>query len=406
MKYKVFFIFLILFTRTLTFSQEIPTITIEPTSFTKIIIRVPDFEGPKELSSNLSSILRKLLNYHLFIIALKEPPLPGFTSKEYYLKGYIEKKNNQIFIKAELQDNLENKTLKIYKVEGNSNYPQSLIYALCDKLIETISIYKGISFSKIAFVKRTSREDKLYIADFSKENPKLINSAPLILFPKFSKSGDKVAYLIYNNNKYILEIYNIKTGEKKEFFIEGLSSTPVWFPNERELIITVELKGNMSLYKLNLETGTLNLLMTKEGIIQAGSISSDENLLAYVYTDRTGKPQIYFLDLKTLKTYKIPQNYYYNTSPRFSPDGKKLLFLSKSKDITYIIIYNLETQEKREIKFIGKLKDPAFSPTGDYILVYGETKEGKGLYLIHLDSHLSFLYLFGNNFLFPDWAPL
>ncbi len=407
MKHKgLFFLLFFIFFHTLVFSQEIPTITVEPTSFTKIVIRVPDFEGPKEISFQLSSLLRKLLNYHLFILALKEPPLTGYASKEYYFKAHLEKKNDQIFIKAELWDNLENKILKIYKVEGNSNYPQSLIYALCDKLVETISSYKGISFSKIAFVKRTSQGDKLYITDFSKENPKLINSAPLILFPKFSKSGDKIAYIVYQKNKYILEIYNIKKDEKREFFIDGLASAPVWLPNERELILTIEEKGNISLYKLNLETGTFNLLLKQEGILQAGSVSPDENLLAYVNTDRTGKPQIYFLDLKTLKTYKIPQKFCYNTSPRFSSDGKKLLFLSKSGNISSIILYNINTKEQREIKFMGKLKDPAFSPTGDYILIYGETREGKGLHLIHLDSQLSFLYLAGDNFIFPDWAPL
>ena len=408
MRYKILIIFLLIFfaLSKISFSYEAPTITVEPISFSKIVIRAPNFEGDKELSDKLTPLLRKLLNYHLFILALKNPPLPNYPSKEYYLKGIIEKRNHELFIKAELWDTFENKVLKIYKITGSLNYPQALIYVLCDKLVESISHYKGIAFSKIAFVKRTSQGDKLYIIDFSKENPRLLRKAPLILFPKFSKKGDKLAYLVYEKNKYFLEIYNLKNLTTEKFFINGLCSTPVWFPNGKELVLTVEEKQNMALYRFNLKTKKLTSLIKKPGILQAGSISPGGTFLAYVYGKRAGKPQIYLLDLETLKTYRIPQKRVYNTSPRFSPKGENLLFLSKSGGVSSIILYNLITKEQKQIKFLGNLEDPAFSPTGDYIIAYGESIKGKGLYLIHLDSYLSYLYLPGSNFIFPDWTKL
>ncbi|MDF2953496.1 MAG: Periplasmic component TolB of the Tol biopolymer transport system [Thermodesulfobacterium sp.] len=414
MKYKFYlfflfflFVFFLFVFYKISLCEEIPTITVQPTSFSKILIRVPDFEGDKKLSTKLTPLLRRLLNYHLFILALENPPLPNFPSKEYYLKGQIEKRGNEIFIKAELIDTLENKVLKIYKVTGSSSYPQSLIYALCDKLVESISHYKGIAFTKIVFVKRTSKGDKLYVADFSKENPRLLRKAPLVLFPKFSKKGDKIAYLVYENHKYYLEIYDFRNSTKRKFFIEGICSSPVWLPDGEELIITAEKGQSMALYRFNLKTQKLDLLIkTEEGILQAGSVSSGGIFLTYVYGKRAGTPQIYLLDLETLKSYKIPQKGVYNTSPRFSPKGEGLLFLSKSSSISSIILYNLRTKEQREIKFLGNLEDPAFSPTGDYILAFGEGRKGKGVYLIHLDSSLTYLYLPGKNFVSVDWAEL
>lgn len=404
-KILLFFLFLLIFLK-YSLCEEIPTITVEPTSFSKNVIRIPDFDGDKELSSKLTPLLRKLLNYHLFVLALKNPPLPNYPSKEYYLVGNIEKRGDEIFINAELRDSIENKTLNIFKISGSSNYSQTLIYALCDKLIESISSYKGIAFTKIAFVKRTLKGDKLYVADFSKENPRLLREAALILFPKFSKSGNKIAYLVYEENKYLLEIYNLKNSTRENFAFKGICSTPVWLPNEKELVITVEEGQEMALYLFNTETKKLTLLIKTRGILQAGSISPKGSYLAYVYGERAGNPQIYLLDLETLKSYKISQKRTYNTSPRFSPQGEYLLFLSKSGGISSITLYNLKTKELREIKFLGNLEDPAFSPTGDYILAFGEGKDGKGLYLIHLDSSLTYLYLPGNNFIFPDWAKL
>ncbi|PMP68729.1 MAG: hypothetical protein C0190_00995 [Thermodesulfobacterium geofontis] len=407
MKYKIFYLLLFfLISSKISLCEEVPTITVEPISFSKTIIRIPDFEGDKELSTQLTPLLRKLLNYHLFVLALKNPPLPNYPSKEYYLVGNIAKNGNEISIKAELRDTLENKVLNVYKISGSSNYPQTLIYALCDKLIESISRYKGVAFTKIVFVKRTSRGDKLYIADFSKENPRLLRTADLILFPKFSKSGNKLAYLVYEENKYFLEIYNLKNSTKEKFPLKGICSTPVWFPDEKELAITIEEGQEIALYRFNIETKELNLLIKTRGILQAGSISPEGSFLAYVYGERAGNPQIYLLDLKTLKTYKIPQKRIYNTSPRFSPQGEFLLFLSKSGGISLITLYNLKTKEQKEIKFLGGLEDPTFSPTGDYILAFGNGKDGKGIYLIHLDSSLTYLYLPGSNFIFPDWAEL
>ncbi len=409
MRYRIsllFVIFVLLTFFKVSLSEEIPTITIEPSSFSKIVIRVPDFKGDKELSTKLTPLLRRLLNYHLFILALKTPPLPNYPSKEYYLKGTIEKDGDKIIIKAELIDTLENRVLNIYKISGSFKYSQRLIYALCDKVVESISDYKGIAYTKIAFVKRTSSGDRLYIADFSKKNPRLLRKAKLILFPKFSRSGKKLAYLVYENKKYFLEVYDFTKAKRKTFFIKGICSTPVWLPNEKELVITVDNGKYMGLYRLNLETGKPLLLIKRKGVLQAGSVSPKGVFLAYVYGKRVGKPQIYLLDFETLKSFRIPQPRAYNTSPRFSPKGGKLLFLSKTGGVSYIVLYNLKTKKLRQIKFLGELEDPAFSPTGDYIMAFGEGRKGEGVYLIHLDSTLTYLYLPGKNFIFIDWGKL
>ena len=51
--------------------------------------------------------------------------------------------------------------------------------------------------------------DTLYVMDFSKLHLKKIKTADLILFPKFSPSGRKIAYIIYKNGKYNKSFYKI-----------------------------------------------------------------------------------------------------------------------------------------------------------------------------------------------------
>lgn len=399
-KLLILLLILIIYTPSV-LAQTEGIITITPQSYSKIIIRVPPLEGdPKDEAGEL---LRNLLNFHLFCLALKEPPLPGFKNKEFYLKGKINFSGQIITFSGELWEVYENKPLKRYSAEGSSL--ERLIYAISDQIIQDISPYRGVSSTRLAFVKRTPTGDNLYLLDFSKRNLRKIRSASLILFPKFSVSGKKLAYLIYEGGTYSLEIYTLNTQERQRFEINGLSSAPLWLPDERGLILTLGKNENINIYQFSLENQKLTPLTSGRGVHQAGSLSLDGKLLAYV-GDSSGKPQVYLLNLETLKTQRISFEGGHNTSPRFSPKGNQLLYISSSGGDRTLIFYNLKTGEKRRLSLPYALTDPSFSPSGDYIIFRGKGKKGGGLYLMHLDSHLIYPYLSFDNLYYPDWGKL
>lgn len=403
MKSKIIFLLLILINITLlkVEAQDSAIITVTPQSFSKIIIRIPPFEG--ETEEEISSILRKLLNYHLICVALKEPPFKGFKEKSYYLKGNLSKRD-QFFFEGELIDVFEEKPIKHYRIENSSL--ERLVYALSDQIIKDISPYNGVSHSKLVFVKRNKKGDHLYIMDFSKRNLKKIRSAELILFPKFSPSGKKIAYLIYEKNHYHLEVYHILNDEVKRFKLQGLSSAPLWAPDEKHLYLTIGMEGEINIYKFSLEEKTLTSITRGKGIHQAGSISPDGKFIAYV-GDSSGSPQIYILDLFSRQTKRISFEGKYNTSPRFSPKGDRLLYLSSQGGQSQLVIYDLKTGEEKKYVLKGiSLTDPSFSPTGDYLIFKAKGKIGKGLYLLHLDSMLYYSYLPFENLYYPDWGKL
>ncbi len=402
----VFLLFLYISWSNPAFCEETPKITVEPYSFSKTIVKVIPFKGNQNLSKKLTLVLVRLLNYHIFILASSESAIVPPTNREYLIKGNIQIKGKRVLLSAELWDNLENRVMESYRIEGPLRYPYLVVYSLCNKVVEKLSGYKGLAFSRIAFVKRTSYEDKLYITDFSKVNPYLLISAPLILFPKISPKGDKLACLVYKKGKFFLVVFDFKKRIKKSFFIKGICSTPVWAPDEEHLFLTIENKGNLSIAEFDLKTKVLKFILKGEGVYQAGSVSRDGRFLSYVYNGRAEKPKVYILDLKTLQSYKVSQAFNYDTSPRFSPKKNVLLYLERTQGSTYIILYNLNDKNRKKLQFSGYLEDPSFSPTGDYIIAYGTGPKGTGIYLIHLDSDLSYLYIKGKNFLYPDWGKL
>ena len=219
-------------------AQEFPFITVETSQFKKTIIRVPEFSGDPTEGKKAAALLRRLFNYHLFLIALKSPPLPGFRAKEYYLKGKVLKEEGMLTIQAELWNVLENRLIKIFKVYGKGPL-EYLVYRLCDRVIKNISAYQGLAETKIVFVKRGGEKSSLYLIYFSKKHRFLIDRAPLVLFPKFSPSGKMLAYLVYKKGEYVLRIFNFKTKKKKSFSIKHISSAPVWSPDETGLFLTL-----------------------------------------------------------------------------------------------------------------------------------------------------------------------
>lgn len=386
--------------------EGIPTIRVEPHAFGKILIRIPDFEGPYEISSKFTSSLRKLLNLHLFILASPLRPVEHLLTKEYHLKGKLTQQGDTLEIKTVLEDLTQRREIKTYTLTTKVNQISFAASSLADRLVEDLSKYKGIAQTKVAFVKRTRTGDHLYISDFSKETVKHVRSASLILFPKFSPSGEKLVYLVYDKGRYLIEVYDVQRKLYKNLPLKGISSPAVWNIDERYIFVSLEDQGKMGIYKLDTETNNLEFLLGGEGIFQVGDISKDGKKILYVFDKRTGKPDVYMFDLETFNSKKISSTKGYNTSPRFSPKENTILYLSRREGNTYIHLLDLSTRKERKILFRGKLEDPAFSPTGDYILTFGEGPQGTGIYLIHLDSHLSTIYIPGKNFLFPSWTKL
>jgi len=387
------------------FSEEKAKLVITATSFSKISIYVPDFSGNQTLGKTLSKYLRRALNYHLFVLATPFKPISP-TPNSYEVSGEVKTTKKFVILKAFLYELATGKKLKAFLLKGPKRYPYFISYYLCDEVIKEISGYPGVAFTKVAFVKRTPFGDKLYIADFVKAHPRCLDQARLILFPKFSKQGDKLAYLVFSPYGYRLRVFNLKTLKKQDYFVKGICSTPVWDKSGNNLFLTVSKGGHIGIYELSLKTGNLKPILVGKGVYQASSVSPDGRYLAFVYDLGGDRPKVYIYDFKTHKKVRISGNKGYNTTPRFSPRGDTLAYLSRRAGVTFLKVVNLKNQSSKIFELPLNAKYFCFSPTGNYILAYGSGEEGKGVYLIHLDSGLYFVYLRGRNFLYPTWSRL
>src|SRR5690606_499407 len=90
----------------------------------------------------------------------------------------------------------------------------------------------------------------------------------------------------------------------------------------------------------------------------------------------SGGPQIYRMSASGGSAQRVTFNGNYNISPRISPDGKTLAFISRRENRFQLYTLNLANgQELRLSDSVGD-ESPSFSPNGQY-LMYATSDAGR-----------------------------
>jgi TolB protein len=115
------------------------------------------------------------------------------------------------------------------------------------------------------------------------------------------------------------------------------------------------------------------------------------NLIAFS-SDATNndKQQIFIMDLQGNGVKQVCHEPLDCFSPRFSPDGKKIVFTATNVVSDFIYMIDLEDTSTWSFpKFIDGGADPQFSPDGEYLLYHSEKNEDNAIYILDLQTDSS-----------------
>ena len=185
-------------------------------------------------------------------------------------------------------------------------------------------------------------------------------------------------------------VYDTKTGQSRLVSSRaGINSGAVFLPGGEEIILTLSHSGNAELYQMNLATKKLKRL-TRDGAPDVDpSINVDGTLLTFL-SARHGKPMIFTLDPSGLEK-KVKQISFvgqFNATPRFSPDGKEIVFASWLDNRFDLFRVNAKgTGLSRLTKNFGSNEDPTYSNDGEFIAftsqrVMSSTRAVKKIYIM------------------------
>jgi TolB protein len=172
-----------------------------------------------------------------------------------------------------------------------------------------------------------------------------------------------------------------KVGRRKQMFTawcDGTGSSmikgggdlildPAWSPDARKIAFVSYWRGNPDLYMLDLATLKVEVLSASRGINTAPSFDRTGRKLALTLS-KDGDPEIYLMSLDKRELLRLTSSWAIDTSASFAPDGKRLAFCSSRHGTPQIYVMDIFTRNVQRITFQGTYNsEPAFSPKGDLI---------------------------------------
>lgn len=246
-------------------------------------------------------------------------------------------------IRFTLWDILDEKEIfsKINILEDNH---QKIANFVSDEVFKAMTKEKSGHFnSKITYVAESgdvlNRKKRIATINFDGSNLRyLTNGRNLALTPKFSNDPDKLTIVLYRNHR-------------------------------------------PSLFNLDIQKRRLSKLTDFQGTTMSADINpKNPDLVVFAAIDKYGNSDIYILDNLTGIRKRLTFAYSIESTPSFSPDGKKIIFTSDRSGMQQIYQMNLRGKNiKRITSDRGDYSKPVWSPDGSLIAF---TKIVKGKFTI------------------------
>ncbi|MEN3045271.1 MAG: hypothetical protein ABDH37_08700 [Candidatus Hydrothermales bacterium] len=285
---------------------------------------------------------------------------------------------------------------------------RKVAHKIANFVVKKLTGEDGIFETYIVFSIDVNEKRELYMMDYDGYNLRKIKSeGEKKLFPRVSYCGNKIIYSTYLK-KDVMGIYLIDLSNNKSFLLfsqnNGIVLPGGFFPNSKELCVTISKDGDPEIYLLNIENKKIKRLTYSPFIDISPSVSGKGNEIAFV-SDRLGSPHIFVMDRDGVNLRRVTFETEFNTSPNFSPKGDLIVYVAlDEKGENQIYLTDSFGEKVFKLTSEGKNEDPCFSPDGLHI-VFVSTRDGAyDIYVMNLDgSNVKKLTNLGNCH-FPYWS--
>jgi TolB protein len=344
------------------------------------------------------------------------------TEAVIFAKAEPGSKPNTISIQMRLFDIKKKRQLvgKSY-VDTEKGKVDSVLRRFADLCMEAFTGELGIFSTKLAFVASTAAGEpkQLYISNFDGTGvEKITSNGSINMSPSWSPDGTKLTFTSFKDGKAEIYTYNLltkKTGRLTRS--PGNNSGANWNPNGKVLAFSGGIGGKTSIFTMNsLDGSNRKEYISGSGLEVEPAFSPDGGKIAFA-SGRFGNPHIFVRDIPTSKDTRITFAGWYNSSPSWRPDGKKLAFAGYDREIDRydVFIVNPDGRQMERLTFDqGDNEKPSWSPDGRFILFQSNRANvGKGkqkgyrLFVMNRDGgEQRPLAITGfHDIVMPSWSP-
>ncbi len=332
--------------------------------------------------------------------------------------GKVDAEPNTIVFEGRVYDTGDKKMLLGKRYRGEQDLVRVMAHRLSNEIAQQYTGQAGLALTKIAFVSQVGRGKEIYVMDYDGARVKRVTANNAInLSPSWSPDGAQIAFVSYRTGSPELVILSSDGELRKAFPQSGeLNSAPAWSPDGRLLAFSSSRDGNAEIYTLRLADGTLTRLTHNDAIDTSPTWSPDGKRIAFT-SDRTGAPQIYIMgangDTNGDKPRRLAFEVSYCDAASWSPLGDKIVFTGRVAGGFDLYVKEIPKDLTNDITGgpINRLTEnsninewPRWSPDGKH-LVFASNRTGNfDVYTMDADGSNVRRLTRGGNSSSPSWS--
>lgn len=391
-----------------------------------ISIAVVDFRNEQSFRQKITSMIKGDLaktGQFKFVDTVGIMPIP-YESKQVIFPDWRNRKADYLIIgkivpidlksnRFEVQFRLFN-TEKQQQIAGlavtlSANQFREYSHKFSDLAYHAITGQKNIFSSKISYIQKENNLYSLFIADSDGLNPqRIITSTKPLLSPSWSPDGNKIAYVSYELGRPLVYVQSLSTGQRVLInFEDGANSAPSWSPDGKKLAFVISKNGASNIYTINANGTNLRPLTQESSINTEPSWSPDGQQIIFT-SDRDGSPQIFSMssvDGSNVSRLN-PRDVNYAVGGQMSSDGSLITYVRKtSENSRQAIIQNLNNNTLHSISENNQDESPRFSANGKILMFSSKINGYQILAINSLDGRQKQkLFLPKAELFSPNWS--